>query len=219
MRPIAATDLIAAAKPGEKMLLAQGLFKGAFLYPKKNSRSRWKSRPLEFLILPLLASGGFFCEEIWAQGTGLAKSPWPSFRFNSGHTAQTYVTGPNASTLEELQPLRTVIHLNSSPVIATDGTIIFSSLNTDKIYAFDKKRIIKPGFPITAPDNNVFAAPPVVDNAGVIYIGSNHGFLFAFDFQGLRWQYPKPGKEKLGAFSQAAVLDDSGNIYAATDDG
>jgi outer membrane protein assembly factor BamB len=118
-----------------------------------------------------------------------------------------YAINPNG-VLKWLQDLYGDV--NSSPAIASDGTIYVGSDKND-IFALNPDGSIKWVYPTR---NDVNSSPAIGED-GTIYIGSDDGFLYALNSNGTeKWRY-----EAGSAIGSSPTIISNGIIYVGSLDG
>ncbi|HZV47618.1 MAG TPA: PQQ-binding-like beta-propeller repeat protein [Thermodesulfovibrionales bacterium] len=122
-------------------------------------------------------------------------------------TGYLYAVNPNG-TLKWYQDL--FGDVDSSPAIASDGTIYVGSDKND-VFALAPNGTILWSFP-TRNDVN---SSPAIGNDGTIYVGSDDGFLYALNPNGTeKWRY-----EAGSAIGSSPTIISNGIIYVGSSDG
>lgn len=159
------------------------------------------------------------------QKTKLVNSPWPMHRGNPQHTGRSdYKTKENNGKL--LWTFETGEMIDSSPAIASDGTIYIGS-NDNKLYALNpdgsKKWEFRAG-PLTYSERGKgiwgIRSSPAIDKEGTIYVGSRTTKFFAINPDGSeKWHFPE--KFNLDVLSSPAIWSDggAGTIYFGSHEG
>ncbi len=134
-------------------------------------------------------------------------SPWIMFRQNKTRNGKTpYLGGLDISLLWSFA---TGGKIESSPVLAPDGTIYFGS-NDGNMYALNSKGEEIWRFKTDGP----VVSSAVIDIAGNIYFGSNDGHVYAVNsVGGLLWKF-KTG----GEIPASPAININGNIIAGSFD-
>ncbi len=134
-------------------------------------------------------------------------SPWIMFRQNKTRNGKTpYLGGLDVSLLWSFA---TGGIIESSPVLAPDGTIYFGSYDGN-MYALNSKGQELWRFKTQGP----VVSSAVTDIAGNIYFGSNDGHVYAVNSSGgLLWNFKTNGE-----VTASPVIDNKGNIIAGSFD-
>ncbi len=104
----------------------------------------------------------------------------------------------------------------TSAAISCDGTVLVGKFNgtngQGSLLALDvDQQILKWKFDL----DTKIASSPVVDSNGVIYFGTDNGYLYALESNGQRkWQYKTDGIVR-----STPAIDDDGTIYFGSEDG
>jgi outer membrane protein assembly factor BamB len=143
--------------------------------------------------------------------------PWPMFRHDLRHTAESPYTGPAAPGL--LWRYRTGAAVRSSPAVAADGTIYVGSDN-GYLYALNSVGSLKWRY-LTG---DAVESSPAIGTDGCVYVGSNDRRLYAINPNGtLRWRYATGGAVRsspaIGSDGTVYVGSDEGYLYAIRSDG
>jgi outer membrane protein assembly factor BamB len=140
--------------------------------------------------------------------SGLADSPWPTFRQNLNHTGLSQYD--TISNLGELKwSFTTGNGVDSSPSIGSDGTIYFGSKDNN-IYAVNSNGTLKWSF---VTDNDVISSP-TIGSDGTIYVGSDDHRLYALNPDGSeKWNFTT-GSE----IHSSPTIGLDGTIYVGSDD-
>ena len=144
--------------------------KGATVLKSKSSRSIAKI-VIPIIIIVVILVGGFGLLKLIKHHQSSAI--WPMFRYNAQHTGRCpYDTSKSNGTLK--WKFETSAEIDSSPAIASDGTIYVGSYD-GYLYAINPDGTLKwryqTGFWISS--------SPVIASDGTVYIGSRNYYLYA----------------------------------------
>ena len=166
---------------------------------------------LAFISVAILLGVSLFqIVSVSAVGTGVADSPWPMFGGNPQHTGLSpYNTSGNNGGLlwsYEVEITGTII---STPVIATDGTIYFGSMDKH-FYALNPNGTLKWKYEVSGG----IQATAAIDSNGTVYFGSDDNCVYALNPNGtLKWKY-KTGEK----VESSPNIGSDGTIYIGSND-
>jgi len=134
---------------------------------------------------------------------------WAMFHYNPQHTGRCpYDTSANNGNLKWV--LKIGGSNNSSPAIASDGTIYVGS-GDGCLYAISPDGIIKWKYQT----GNRIDSSPAIASDGTIYVGSRDGYLYAIKRDGsLMWKFQACS---YGMVNSSPVIASDGTIYVGTD--
>jgi len=159
--------------------------------------------PITQLVTPVRSSGTtIYTDGVSAQ---LADTPWPMFRHDPKHTGRSPFLGAQAANLK--WTFATGDLVESSPAIATDGTIYVGS-HDGKIYAINPDGTLKWSYTT----GGAVTSSPAIGSDGTIYVGSRDDKVYAINPNGtLKWSYTTISD----VHSSPAIDPTSGIIYLA----
>ncbi len=132
-------------------------------------------------------------------------SPWPMFRGNAQHTAQSLYLG--AQTNFRKWTYKAESWVNSSPSVGSDGTIYVGS-GDGYVYVLYPDSSLKWKYQT---EGGVYSSPSVGPD-GTIYVGSSDGYVYAlYPDSSLKWKY-QTGRY---VYSSPSVGSD-GTIYVGS---
>ncbi len=147
--------------------------------------------------------------------------PWPKFHYGINNTGKTENYGTLIGGLK--WDFQTGAAVTSSPALDDDTLYIGSADNY--FYALDQddgtlKWRVKTAAPIQR-------SSPAIDTAGIVYVGSDDGFLWAFDTDpSIVVADPTEADERIlwvfstaGAINSSPSIDPAGNIIFSSNDG
>lgn len=141
---------------------------------------------------------------------GLPAGPWSMFKNNVARTGRTPLLGPQTSSLIWHKFQEITLSIQSSPVLAWDGTIYAGSDN-GYFFAFRPNGTVKWVFNT----GRYITASPAIARDGTIYMVSEDGIVRAFRPNGsLKWRYRM---ESYAGPSASPAVGSDGTIYIGSD--
>jgi outer membrane protein assembly factor BamB len=163
----------------------------------------WGCHPFLFFLAGFIFS---FANNSRAQ----TESPWPTFRFDAGLTAQAKVNGPRFPVKKDPISFDGPQNMRS-PVVARDGTIIVTFYDHSYVYAFKPDRTLRWRFPESESAENFRAPATIGKDDTTVYIGSTNGHLYALNIASGKVIYEYA--DLPGAVETAAVINSDGLIF------
>ena len=140
-------------------------------------------------------------------GAALALAPWPQFRGNPQHTAQSLLDGPQRGALSWSYVTGTFV--SSSPAIGSDGALYVGSYD-DRLYSLTSTGAFSWSY---RTGGNIFSSP-AIGSDGTLYVGSALNWnLYAFTSTGaLSWSYVA-----LWHVESSPAIGSDGTVYVGMD--
>ena len=178
-------------------------------------------------FLVITAALVFLCSTAWAQLS--TTSPWPKKHHDSRNSGYTSNVGTSSGKLKWMFKTDGFQPVTASPIldnnVGNNGKIYFGAWDKNFYAVYregPKKGSLAWKYPTDAPIKNSSAA---LDKDGIIYVGSQDGYLYAFDTtitddtaNHLKWKYDV-GHSTGAGISSSPVIDNSGAIIICSNNG
>ncbi|MFB3072776.1 MAG: PQQ-binding-like beta-propeller repeat protein [bacterium] len=180
-----------------------------------------RTRSLAWAPLAIFAIGLVACGSSLAEAAGPARTPWPMYRHDPGHTGFNGAKGPKTNHLKwvfDSGEAEKLGGFENDVTIGPDGTLYIGS-NNGILYGLDPASGAIRWVHLSAFDTFAIYSTAAVDSQGLIYYGAKDGYLYAL-------RPPKKGiamevawRFKLGTTIETSpVIGPDGTIYIGADD-
>ena len=174
-------------------------------------------------FLVITAAIVFLCSSAWAQLS--TTSPWPKKHHDSRNSGYTSYAGTDSGKLKWVFKTDGFKEVTASPILDNNGKIYFGSWDNNFYAVYrdgPKKGTLAWKYLTGGPIKNSSAA---IDINNIIYIGSEDGYLYAFDTVNINISNPQPlwkydvGHSTGAGITSSPVIDNTGAIIICSNDG
>ncbi len=145
--------------------------------------------------------------------------PWPTIGNDLKNTGRSEIdTSHTNGTVKWNATHVPDVQVSPSPVVDDQDTVYISNI---ALYGFSEGEVV---FKFT-PDDDMTTSPPAIGDDGTIYVGSSHGYLYAFDrnTEEILWKFDAGSTirtpPKIGSGGEIYFGTNDGILFAIHDDG